>query len=99
LGNTTHTGRGAMTPRNALSRGHELLLATATTASSARFAHTHTTYSWACLMCVPCKTWPTSQAEASMAWFPGLILLFDFFVPSEPGQFRIVFDLGQKWVG
>jgi hypothetical protein len=30
---------------------------------------------------------------------PGLILLFDFFVPSEPGQFRIVFDLGQKWVG
>jgi hypothetical protein len=25
---------------------------------------------------------------------PWLILLFDFFV-----QFRIVFDLGQKWVG
>jgi hypothetical protein len=35
-----------MTPRNALSRGHELLLTTATTASSARFAHTHTTYSY-----------------------------------------------------
>jgi hypothetical protein len=40
---------------------------------------------WACLMCVPCKTWPTSRAEASHGLVPqgSSSCLISFFPVSQ----------------